>query len=619
MIQSSGTDADFDRADFDRADLDRAESDRAEFDRVVLDLWRKPGRALVADQWRAFHALLDLVRPLIRARRYAQAAAAAQVAANHAVLWHPGLFHSPELEQILKDLGRAALPCDTARPGLQPGKRSVLHVASRVGPIGGHLRMMAHWIEADQGSHARVALTRQQEPVPDLLRRVLAAQAATQRVGSEPDSDPAAGDITVLNRSRGGLLDWARALQAMYARADMVVLHVHNMDILPFLALAGMAHPPPVILLNHADHLFITGSGMVDLMVNTRHAGWRLCRDRRGIEAARNAVLPLCLKPPAQRGEDGAESDRAAARQALGLAPETVVILTIARGVKFRTIGATTFADTLLPVLKDNPHVHLIAVGPGGQVDWSKAEAAVPGQITVHRERPDTARFLAAADIYVDSFPFVSITSMFEAGLHSLPLATRYPFGPGCDVLGSDSPGLDGVIRRCCSLDDFHRAIRDLIGDPDLRQALGARTQAMIREVNMGPRWRAALEGIYDRAQASHAMRRSPDAAPDPRTRPQDDPPRFDDLDLISPFIYGDMTRGATAEARLAFATEIDLKAGPAGWRWRTLARLWLTRRLQLYRGANVLRNLLPEWLGLRWRSLGWRWRAWRALPPGRG
>ena len=48
------------------------------------------------------------------------------------------------------------------------------------------------------------------------------------------------------------------------AKADLVVLHAHNIDTIPMFALAGMKNRPRTVLLNHADHSFWLGVDFVD-------------------------------------------------------------------------------------------------------------------------------------------------------------------------------------------------------------------------------------------------------------------------------------------------------------------------------------------------------------------
>ena len=119
-----------------------------------------------------------------------------------------------------------------------------------------------------------------------------------------------------------------------------------------------------------------------------------------------------------------------------------------------------------------------MAVGPGGRVDWSAAEREVPGQIVLVAETTETATYLDAADIYLDSFPFVSITSLLEAGQRGLPVVTRFPFGAGCEVMGADSPGIEPVLLRAETAEKRSKA-------EELLRACGAR-RVWVQETRAG-------------------------------------------------------------------------------------------------------------------------------------
>lgn len=544
----------------------------------TLASWQIAGRKLVSEHWLEFCAHLEATRRLIDRGRYADATAMAQVAANHAVISHSGLFVSAALEQSLLALGVAAVPSEGAarRPGLTGRGMRVLHVATQVDGIGGHVRMMRRWIGADRANEHALAMTRQTGPVPELLRTVI---------------NETGGRITYCNRVMGGPLDWARSLQAQIASADLLVLHVHNQDIIPFLALSGMRRKPPVILLNHADHVFWLGARFVDLVVNTRRSGQAICASRRGIDDARNALLPLCLEPPPP---ESAHVDAADAKRRLGLPEDSVVLLTIARAVKFRFLGGLSFADALLPVLRHDRRVHLVAVGPGGTADWASAEAEVPGQILSFSERTDTGNFYAAADIYIDSFPFPSITSLHEAGLAGLPLVTRFPFGAGCEIMGADSIGLDEVLVRTFSLEEFQASVSRMVNDAGLRADIGDKTKTSIETINMGAGWRSALDKIYDQVLSAGKMA-------DPL---QDrDVPRFDPVDVFNPFVFGTIMESAGPAKRLARAREIGLKTMPPVARMRIWALMTMRREFCFRTTSMAWRYLVPEWVTVRFRN----------------
>jgi hypothetical protein len=293
-------------------------------------------------------------------------------------------------------------------------------------------------------------------------------------------------------------------------------------------------------------------------------------------------LMPLCLEP-ARR-----QNSRKDAKLALGLPGDSVVILSIARAVKYRSVGNASFADGLLPVLRRQRRAHLIVVGPGDTEDWSSAQAEAPGRVLAFGERPDTKRFLEAADVYVDSFPFTSITSLFEAGLHGLPLVTRYPFPSGCEVMGADSVGLDAVLVRTSSLEDFQREVVRLISDRDLREDLGSRTRATIEATNTGDSWRQALSRVYE--QAFGAPRRVPAV-------PLCEMPRLDDIDAFSPFVFGNILQQATPAARLANVMEVGLKVLPPSRRLRTWAGMTWRREFTMRPRSSAWRYLVPEWV----------------------
>jgi hypothetical protein len=545
---------------------------------TLLDGWRSRGRDLVAQHWSEFEALLSPVEAAIDRGRYAEAAAAAQIAAAFAVFWHGGVFVSHRLERALIRIGEAALPTPghDRMTGDAEGPRRILHVATQVAGIGGHSRNIWRWIASDAGAMHSVALTRQTGAAPSAMRRAVKASG---------------GEIFFANTAIGGPLAWSAALQRRLATADLVVLHVHNQDVIPFLALAGMKRRPKVVLLNHADHVFWLGTDFADAVISTRLSGRRLCAGRRAIPDERNLTMPLCLERVKR------PLDRRAAKAALGLEPDSILLLTVARSVKFRPIGGLSFADALLPLLLAEPRARLIAVGPGGVVDWSKAQSQAPGRIVVLPETPDTGVFFQAADIYIDSFPFPSNTSLFEAGLHELPLVSRQPFGPGCEIMGADSIGLDEHLQTAQSLGAFRDLVGGLIADADRRRTLGRATRAAIEATNVGAGFSSAFATLC--AQI--------DGLPPRDTRPAvGDAPRFDTIDLYSHFVFGAPDKPGsrrTATQRRDMAVEISLKTMSPAARLRAWLRLAFTDAFAFRSRRDSWRYLIPEWLTARLRQ----------------
>lgn len=509
-----------------------------------------------------------------RQGRFGDAAVAAQIAANYAVLWHPGVFASPRLESALWTLARAALSCPgTPKRGLTDA-RKVMHVATQLAGTGGHSRNLWRWIRADAGRQHSVVVTRQTAPVPVALVDAVSASG---------------GRIVSVNRQPGSLLAWARSVQKQIVSADLVILHTHNMDVIPFLALAGMNARPVVALLNHADHGFWIGSTLVDAVISSRRSGQALCAKRRGIEDARNLLLPLCLGSEAMP-----VGDKAQARRSLGISDDRIVLLSVARAGKFRPFEGGSLAEALAGILRADPRLLYMAVGAGPDYANAAEFSDVRQQVLAIAETPHTADFYAGADIYIDTFPFASVTSLFEAGLYRLPLLTRYEFGPGCEVLGADSIGFDRSIQRATTAAEFAAAIRRFAESPALRAAVGDAARAEIESTNIGDAWSAELSRCY--AQL-FAIPRREDAAPLQAVASEHE------LDALIHLVFA-MSQDTTAQDRQILAAEIDFPAFPASWKLRNYLATAIRGELAFRGRRSSWKYLIPEWVSSR--AGGW-------------
>ncbi len=437
-----------------------------------------------------FGRLLERAEEMLRGRRPLASAVYAGIAANYAMSHHTGLFTSFPLEALLQRIGResvADISSGPSEPVELPEWRSqgrsphhVLHVLTRGQGIGGDTRMVWRWIQQDRERRHSVALTRQgPHPVPHALRGAVSA---------------AQGQVHVLNRQRGNLLTWAATLRGIASAADMVVLHVHPYDIIPSLALAKKQQLPPVIFADHADHAFWAGAEVSDVVAGLRESGSRLAQERRGISPERCAVLPIVV-PPMKR-----TFSRDEAKRRLGVPESAVLLLSIARPHKYRPVGGLDFLEGVLPALERCPQAQLWLIGPDQGEPWTGAAERTGGRVRVFGQRADTALFYQAADVYVDAFPIVSITSLLEAGSYGLPLVSRCWPGAVDTVLCADTPGLSGCLIRACG--SFYDDLVRLVEDASYRAAVGEHTRAIITGAHGEDNWQRTLESVYRQAGA---------------------------------------------------------------------------------------------------------------------
>jgi hypothetical protein len=474
---------------------------------------------------------------------------------------HCGVFASPRLERLLSRIGRGI------RGGVKaPFHRAtevarVLHVSTQVFPIGGHTRMIRRWIESDAGRRHTLVLTQQRSAPPADLEAAVRTSGGTIH--------------RRLNRRIGGLHAAVRELRRLGRQHDLIVLHIGNADVLPAIAFAETAAYPPVLFVNHADHLFWIGTGVSAVVGGMRQAAMTLAEERRHVEARRSVSLPILVEPAIRT------MSRADAKRSLGLAPDSVLLLSLARAEKYRTMNGETYADLHVPILRRHPEAILMVVGAGERPDWMEASAAVGGRIRPLTPRPPRA-YLEAADIYLDSQPFCSATSMMEAGGYGLPCVTRFHLPKAARICGMDHPGLQGPLIEVATAADYLEEVSRLIEDAGRRREIGAATQASVIASNVAPGWCRYLEDAYARALAL------PPLDPARLDAAGHDTPCCGEPDLRIQDIYG-VTR-PPHELVKEHLSQLPFGERLKGWRDVRRAGGFVTRK-------EAVRTLLPEWL----------------------
>ncbi len=454
--------------------------------------------------------------------------------------------------------------------------RKILHVATGLTPIGGITAFISRWIRQDVDRSHSFVLTRQvREEVP---RKVY--EAITNN----------GGRVYRLNGAAGSITDWARRLRKISGGADAVVLHTSTHDVIPLLAFANKDGCPPIIYVNHADHVLSLGVSISNVFANLRQSGMELSRERRGVVAERNALLPTLIADVHRTRQ------RIEAKRQLGVPDDSIVLVSVARKLKFRSINNESYAGAHVALLEKHKNAILITVGSGVQEGWSDAILRVQGRIIALPEQDNPSLYFEAADIYVDLFPFVSNTSLLEAGSYGLPLVSRYPFPLGCEVLGADMPGFSDTLIRVENAYGYTAVLSRLIEDENYRLNLGEATRVKISETHMGMNWQRSVENLYERASACPM---------NDILVPAMDEMHIEDLDMLTPYVHNVMSDGRTRtlqelhDARLRIMPFRDCIHY-----WRRTAegingRRWLDRLLYI----------VPEWLLCQTRPL------WKRMP----
>ena len=412
------------------------------------------------------------------------------LAARFAAVFHPGRFADGaienlalqigvELDHLLAKDGGFALPVAP-----KESRRRVLHVASIVHGIGGHTRMLYHWVRNDQGSCHSVVLLNQRdgpilpwlsEPVPQWLSE------AVQSSG---------GDLVVFPPG-SPLCNKAKWLREMARRsADLVVLHHHPFDVVPTVAFA-MHECPPVALVNHADHQFWLGSSVSDLVINLRTAATEHTEKRRFVSS--NTVLPIPLADPA------GQVSRRDARRFLGLPEDHVVLLSIGHKEKYRPCGAFDFVATAGKILDRQPGAHLYVVGDSAAGIAPYLHCAVHERLHFVGSMEDPSLYRAVADVYLESFPFGSQTALLEAALSELAVVPAY--APLFPLLVANDDALQGFLPNPHNEQEFVERTELFIRQPEQRLELGRLLRRRLLVDHVGQGWLERLTVVYQETE----------------------------------------------------------------------------------------------------------------------
>jgi glycosyltransferase involved in cell wall biosynthesis len=413
------------------------------------------------------------------------AIASVQVGAWVADARHPGVHASHRMERLLERIAAEHLEPLPARTAPEAVER-VLHVATETYQIGGHSRMIWRWIERDEERTHTVVTT---------------AQRATPAAGVGEAAEASGGEFVQLDPATGPL-ERARALRALAAEADVIVIYAHPYDPIPVLAFAAAGGRPPIVFFNHGDHLLWLGASIADTLYSLRPFGVKVGL-RRGIPAERNLQGPWPVAggdgngPSLQRDSGLRDRARAALLDEHGWPADSIVVLSVGTSYKFDGEPGTTLLDLAGPVVEADPRVRLLAVGPSDDGAWREARERTDGRVFAMGHRTGLGALFASSDIYLESRPFGGPGATSEAAAHGLPVLTHGTDQAVADMRTTD-PGYGATLEL--SADGYRATLQSWIDSPELRARAGAEARAKVDAADGA--WLAAIEHAYGHAAA---------------------------------------------------------------------------------------------------------------------
>lgn len=413
---------------------------------------------------------------------YAQALTWANIAAYCAWNGHAGFYVAPQLEGLLHRVGTTLSRTGSPVPWSLPRRsgRHWLHVLTIAFEVGGHTPLAGNFITRlshPEDVHSVLLIDQGLFTIPAALQQAVTA---------------AGGEIFSLPKGLT-LLERAAALKTIAnAWAETVVLYTHPNDPVPCVAF-GDGGGPPIVLYNHADHVFWLGSTIADLVIDLRPSGQDVTLQRRGVR--RSEILPIPLRPRTL-----AAGSREESRRALGITAETRLLLSIGTSYKFEPYGEFDFPRLLAKTLQGVDHVKLLVIGPSAdEACWQEAFDLSAGKVQAIGVQKDLSAYYQAADLYLESFPVGSLIASLDAVLYGVPVFRA--LHPPLPVLCLDR--YDGMNANPADAGVYREMLLDALAAGGL-EALGARQKVAVVDQHLGAGWDVSLQRLVAAIPAQH-------------------------------------------------------------------------------------------------------------------
>lgn len=386
---------------------------------------------------------------------------------------HSGIFSCPHLEKELLNLG-AQFATTQYLTGSEKNiikPKTILHIASTLYSTGGHTRMLEEYINRlPQYNHALV-LTRQS--IDELPNRI--AQKITTEIIE-------IYDLT----SHEGFLKKAELLAEIGVKYSQVFLHIHPNDPIPTIA-HGIQPFQKIITINHADHLFWVGASITDICINIRPFAENISLNKRGIN--NNVLLPVPVVNHLYNDEDNKEI-----RQKLGLFNDEIILLTISYPYKLTPSKTHNFYSTAIKLLSKKPNLIHFIVGVSEE-NVNTLNLDFPPNLIFLGPLEDPSDYQKVADIYLEGFPFNSLTALLDSiNFNCAPVLMYAPANPNCNM--ESELAFDGILKHPINEVEYLEKVLMLINNINTRKEVVKILKERINYFNGGVYWTNTLNKV---------------------------------------------------------------------------------------------------------------------------
>jgi glycosyltransferase involved in cell wall biosynthesis len=366
---------------------------------------------------------------------------------------HSGYFYDGRLENVLFDHGtNLHRYIDEKRvedhiKRIVPKKNdySILHVATELGEVGGHTRVLYQFLKRHDDGNQIVILTNQSiNKVP---------QWFIDDIGNIP---------VVTLESISSLFERAFILRYISNLSKRIILYHHPYDAVPIMA---FSHDkcPPVLLENHAHSWFWLGPSIADMVFAHTNFHTNFTRKTRPVDNV--YYLPATQLNDIDVTFD--QKDKAKAKEKLNISPNALCIITIGTAEKFIPNSQYNFYKTAKKIVERFENAELFVIG----TTYDKKYNLNTQKIHFLGPVSDPSDYYKAADICLDALPQPSLGGTYFSTLIGMtcPLLKYGAF----NVFNSRNFGkvksYEQYIGTVRNEKEYLNKLAFLINNPDIR------------------------------------------------------------------------------------------------------------------------------------------------------
>lgn len=371
-----------------------------------------------------------------------------------------GIYSDVFLDEVLCNIGSKIdvdiedLPCEG----------TVLHIITKAGIMGGHTRVVDHWIKIDSERKHSIVIT-------------AGAAAKISFPQFLKDTVEESGGRLYFLRSASHI-SRAKQLLKIAQQFDKIVLHTYMEDAIPVLAFSNKKWKRTIYLYNHANFRFWLGTSITDICLDLTAHDAEISKILRGIENVK--VLPIPMVVNNYENTDL----RDAIRQYYRISTQNKVITSMANSYKYQSVLDINFFGFIDKLMGKNKNLVFFAIGPGrDEIEWKNLSEKYPDRLHIMGilDRYKVDEILEITDLYLDSFPLASYTSCLDAAVKKIKVVS----------LETGVAYLDSLKNRAKTPDELVDLIEGILDG-----SIKYRSDKI--EIHLREKWVKRLEGIYN-------------------------------------------------------------------------------------------------------------------------